>query len=86
MCTTTTTNEDAPNGYGTAAETGLTINVLSGATVTGTDNGFSLGSNNTVNNSGTITTLAARLHGNCGPQPDDHQSWNDLRGRSRFFR
>ena len=60
---TTTTNQDAPNGYGTGVENGLTINVLSGATLTGTDNGLSLDSNNTVNNAGTITTLAGGLNG-----------------------
>ena len=59
VCTTTTTDQDAPNGYGTGAETGLTINVLSGATVTGTNNGIWIDNNNIVNNAGTITGLTA---------------------------
>jgi hypothetical protein len=49
VCTGTT------NGYGTGVETGLTINVLSGATVTGTaGDGISVGINNVINNSGAI--------------------------------
>ena len=59
VCTTTTTDQDAPNGYGTGAETGLTINVLSGATVTGTNNGIWIDNNNIINNAGTITGLTA---------------------------
>src|SRR4029077_17665857 len=35
-CTGTVTNQNYPNGYGTGAENGLTINVQAGATVTGT--------------------------------------------------
>jgi hypothetical protein len=65
VCTAVTNNQDAPNGYGTGAQTGLTINVLSGASVTGTDNGFWVGTNNVVNNAGTITGLTATFpHGN----------------------
>src|SRR5687767_11308681 len=59
VCTTTTTDQDAPNGYGTGAENGLTINVLSGATVTGTNNGIWVDNNNVINNAGTITGLTA---------------------------
>jgi hypothetical protein len=59
VCTTTTTDQDAPNGYGTGAETSLTINVLSGATVTGTNNGIWVDNNNVINNAGTITGLTA---------------------------
>ena len=55
VCSGTVSNQDAPNGYGTSAETGLTINVLSGATVTGTNDGISVNTNNVINNSGTIT-------------------------------
>jgi hypothetical protein len=59
VCTTTTTDQDASNGYGTGAENGLTINVLSGAAVTGTNNGLWVGNNNVINNTGTITGLTA---------------------------
>ena len=52
-CTGTTTNQNAPNGYGTGVETGITIDVILGATVTGTNNGLSFNSG-TVTNSGTI--------------------------------
>lgn len=60
-CSGTTTDQNAPDGYGSGTDTGLTINVLSGATVTSTtDNGLNLngaGASNTVNNFGTITGL-----------------------------
>jgi uncharacterized protein with beta-barrel porin domain len=55
VCTGTTTNQDAPDGYGTGAENNLTINVLSGASVTGDNNGLNLDTGNTVNNNGAIT-------------------------------
>ena len=35
-CTGTTTDQNPPNGFGTGTETGITINVQSGATVTST--------------------------------------------------
>jgi hypothetical protein len=59
-----TTNANPPNGYGTGAETGLTINVLSGATVSGTNNGIWVDTNNIINNAGTITGLTAAPDGN----------------------
>jgi uncharacterized protein with beta-barrel porin domain len=43
-------------GYGDGAQNGLTINVQSAASVTGTSTGIDVGSNNTINNFGTITT------------------------------
>jgi len=57
-CTGTVTNQNAPNGYGTGVENGLTINVQANTTVTGTTspgNGISVGDGNTVNNLGTVT-------------------------------
>ena len=51
------TTSGTPNGYGTGSETGNTINVLSGASVTGTVNGLRF-QDGTVNNSGTISGLA----------------------------
>src|ERR671919_778056 len=59
-----TTNANPPNGYGTGVESGLTINVLSGATVSGTENGVWVGNNNVINNAGTITVLPAAPTGN----------------------
>ena len=65
-CSGTTANQNSPNGYGATSFTGfgnqvqndgLTINVLSGASVTGDTaigSGFVLQNNNTVNNSGAI--------------------------------
>jgi autotransporter-associated beta strand protein len=43
-------------GYGNGAQNGLTLNVQSAASVTGTSTGIDVNSNNTINNSGTITT------------------------------
>jgi uncharacterized protein with beta-barrel porin domain len=52
-CSGSTTNQNSPQGYGTGFETGLTINVQSGASLTGTNNGiYAAGA--TVNNSGAI--------------------------------
>jgi hypothetical protein len=42
------------DGYGTGTENNVTVNVLPGATVTGTNFGLSLGNNITVGNSGSI--------------------------------
>jgi Autotransporter beta-domain len=53
-CTGKTTNQNGTNGYGTATDTGNTINVQSGASVTGTANGL-LFNDGTVKNLGTIT-------------------------------
>jgi len=57
-CSGTTTNQNAPAGYGTGGQNGLTINVVTGASVIGTNDGFSLDGTtaaNTINNSGTIS-------------------------------
>src|SRR5262245_28811526 len=51
--TTTNTSPNGMNGYGTETDVGNTINVLSGATVTGTNKGLTF-STGAVNNSGTI--------------------------------
>jgi len=48
-CSGTVTNQNNPNGYGTGLETNNTINVQTGATVTGTNNGLAIGDNNIVN-------------------------------------
>ena len=53
-CTGTTSNQNGTNGYGTATDTGNTINVQSGASVTGKVNGLRF-NDGTVNNFGTIT-------------------------------
>ncbi len=56
-CTGTVTNQNSPNGFGTGVETGLTINVQAGATVTGTTSpgdGIAVAGGNTVNNLGAI--------------------------------
>jgi len=66
-CTGTTTNANGTNGYGTstsrAGDTGNTYNIVSGATVSGTDNGLSFFDQGTVNNSGTITGAGAEGSG-----------------------
>jgi hypothetical protein len=57
-CTGVTNNQNDPAGYGTRTENGLTINVESGASVTGTRFGVSVdgnGASNTINNLGTIS-------------------------------
>ena len=51
----TTTNQNGTNGYGTGAENNDTINVIAGATVTGTNNGLSIGDKNIVNIAPTAT-------------------------------
>ena len=58
-CTGTTTDQGPGinTGYGNNTQTGVTVNVQSGASVNGTSTGIDLNSNNTVNNSGTITTV-----------------------------
>jgi autotransporter-like protein len=53
-CTGTTRNQNSPDGYGTTNDTGNTINVQSGASVTGDRSGLIFGAG-TVNNSGTIS-------------------------------
>jgi uncharacterized protein with beta-barrel porin domain len=58
ICTGTTTDQGPGinTGYGASNQNGVTVNVQSGASVIGTSTGIDLNSNNTVNNSGTITT------------------------------
>src|SRR5262245_23390930 len=51
-CTGTTTN--SPNGFGTGTETGITINVQPGASVSG-DIGGLIFRDGTVNNAGTVS-------------------------------
>lgn len=60
-CSGSTNNQDNPNGYGTGAQSVLTINVAPAASVTGTQNGFFLNDANTVNNFGTITGLGSGI-------------------------
>jgi outer membrane autotransporter protein len=57
-CTGTTTDQGPGinTGYGNSTQNGVTLNVQSGASVLGTSTGIDLNNNNTVNNSGTITT------------------------------
>jgi hypothetical protein len=59
-CTGTTTNQNDPNGYGTGVETGNTINVQTGATVTGTQRGLLIDSGTVINN-GSITASGNSL-------------------------
>lgn len=59
-CAGATNNQNDPAGYGTRTENGLTINVESGASVTGTRFGVNVdgrGASNTINNLGTISGL-----------------------------
>src|SRR4030088_2161499 len=65
-CTGATVNQNPNTGYGDGTQNGLTINVVAGpppATVTGTSTGIDVGSNNTINNFGTITTNGADVYG-----------------------
>jgi uncharacterized protein with beta-barrel porin domain len=50
---------EANTGYGSGSQNGLTINVVASppSSVTGTSIGIDVGSNNTINNFGTVTTL-----------------------------
>ena len=60
-CSGTTTNQNGSNGYGTGNQDGLTIDVLTGATVTGTGNpstGIAIDSGNTINNAGAISAFS----------------------------
>ena len=63
-CTGTTPNQNDPNGFGTATDTGNTINVQPGAVVTGQQFGIEAAST-TVNNNGRIEStdaLGAAVH------------------------
>ena len=53
-CTGATFNQNDPNGYGTATDTGNTYNIVTGATLTGTGDGLAFG-RGTANNSGSIS-------------------------------
>ena len=67
-CSGTTTNQGPAGintGYGDSNQNGVTVNVQSGASVLGTSIGIDLNSNNTVNNSGTITTTATPASATC---------------------
>jgi autotransporter-associated beta strand protein len=57
-CSGTTTDQGpgANTGYGNGTQNGLTVNVQSAASVTGTSTGIDVGGNNIINNLGTITT------------------------------
>jgi hypothetical protein len=54
-CSGATNNQNGVEGYGTGAQSGLTVNVQTSASVTGADDGILLNNTNTVNNSGAIT-------------------------------
>jgi len=49
-------------GYGDSTQNGLTINVQSGASVTGTNTGIDVNNNNIINNFGTITTSGTDIY------------------------
>ena len=55
ICSGDTVNQNDPNGFGTGAEEGVTLEVLSGASVTGTGDGITLGRNATIDNAGSVT-------------------------------
>jgi uncharacterized protein with beta-barrel porin domain len=69
-CSGATTGQNAPHGYGDGSQTGIIINVLSGASVAGAPasggHGLNLAGANTINNSGTLTGagVAAGIGGN----------------------
>ena len=50
-----------PNGYGSSSLTGVTVNVGSAASVTGSAVGFQLGAGNIVNNAGAISGSSAGI-------------------------
>jgi uncharacterized protein with beta-barrel porin domain len=62
-CSGATVNQgpEANTGYGSGLQNGLTINVVAAppSSVTGTSIGIDVGSNNTINNLGTITTAGS---------------------------
>jgi hypothetical protein len=55
-CSGATVNANGIDGYGTSSDTGNTYNILSGASITGTNFGLRFNTLGTVNNSGTITS------------------------------
>jgi uncharacterized protein with beta-barrel porin domain len=60
-CSGATSNQGTePNtGYGSGLQNGLTLNVQTAASVTGTSIGIDVGSNNKITNLGTVTTLGS---------------------------
>jgi uncharacterized protein with beta-barrel porin domain len=64
-CSGATLNQgpEANTGFGTGLQNGLTINVQAPASVIGTSIGIDVGSNNSINNPGTITTAGNGLIG-----------------------
>jgi hypothetical protein len=63
-CSGTTVNQGPGvlTGYGDSTQNGLTINVQSGASVTGTNTGIDVNNNNIINNFGTVTTSGGDLY------------------------
>ena len=57
-CTGPTINQNDPNGWGTGAESGVTVNVQQGASVSGTSAGIDI-SAGTVNNKGANSVIEA---------------------------
>jgi len=74
VCDGNTVNQDNPDGFGTGQDN-LTITVTPGASVTGDNNGFTLGTGNTINNSGTVTGTT-----NTGVQASGDISVNNASG------
>jgi hypothetical protein len=64
-CSGATLNQgpESNTGYGSGLQNGLTLNVQSGASVTGTSIGIDVGSNNTITNLGTVTTAGNHVTG-----------------------
>ena len=61
-CSGTTTTQNPPSaGYGTGQQNGLTVNVLSGASITTLGSGIALGDTNTINNSGAVSGVSFGL-------------------------
>src|SRR5262245_12084867 len=65
-CTAATNNQNAPNGYGDGSQNGLTINVQLGATLSGTSNALNVNANNTLNNSGAISSSQTAITAGTG--------------------
>ena len=63
ICTGATANQNGSDGYGTNTDIGNTYNILSGASVTGTNAGLIFNTSGTVNNFGTITGAGAANNG-----------------------
>ena len=61
VCSGETVDQNAPNGFGTGIENGVTVEVRSGASVTGTNGGIFLGSDTTLDNAGSITGVEAAV-------------------------